>query len=106
MKPISRDDNGHPIPDRGTELFTTRITDLGTTLSEVVLPTDFKEILFHVESGSEVLLVRGTVPGSETARITDAGYTWVVPLTVESDSPIAHISAPSGTCNVSIFAWR
>jgi len=106
MKPVPRDDNGNPLIDRGTELFTYRIAGQGTDLSGVALPVDFKEVMFHVESGTEVLHVRGTVPGSTTARLTTAGYSWTLPVTVSLGAAFAYIAAPTGTVNVSIFAWR
>jgi hypothetical protein len=106
MKPVPRDDNGHALVDRGTELFTKRISDLGTTMSGIALPTDFKEVMFHVEAGDEALHVSGTVPGSSTARLTAAGYSWTVPVIAASGQIVVHVAAPSGTCNLSIFAWR
>lgn len=106
MKPVPRDDNGHLLLDRGTELFTTRLVGVSTSMLDVALPTDYKEIMLHVESGTEMLHVRGTVPGSATARITDSGVSCILPVSVSAESTVAHISAPSGTCNVSIFAWR
>jgi hypothetical protein len=106
MKPVPRDDNGHPLVDRGTELFTYRITEQDTTMSDVTLPTDFKEVMFHVEMGEEVLHVNGTVPGSITARLTSSGFSWTVPVTGKAGSTFAQISAPSDTVNVSLFAWR
>jgi len=106
MKPVPRDDNGHALIDRGTELFTHRISGQDTNLSGVALPTDFKEVMFHVESGTEVLYVRGTVSGSTTARLTAEGHSWTVPVTGASGAVAAYIAAPSGTVNVSVFAWR
>jgi hypothetical protein len=106
MKPVPRDDNGHPLVDRGTELFTYRITGQDTTMTDVTLPTDFKEVMFHIEMGDEVLHVSGTVPGSTVARLTNSGYSWTVPVTGKAGSILAHIAAPSGTVNVSLFAWR
>ncbi|MBI5248433.1 MAG: hypothetical protein HY912_02965 [Desulfomonile tiedjei] len=106
MKPVPRDDNGHPLVDRGTELFTQRIASLGTDMSGLALPIDFKEVMFHVESGPEVLHLSGTVEGSSTARLTVSGFSWTVPVIAASGHTIVHVAAPSGTCNVSIFAWR
>jgi hypothetical protein len=106
MKPVPRDDNGNALIDRGTELFTFRIADQDTNLSAISLATDFKEIMFHVESGTEVLHVQGTVPGSTTARLTADGYSWTLPVTAASGAIAAYIAAPSGTVNVSVFAWR
>jgi hypothetical protein len=106
MKPVPRDDNGHALIGRGTELFTYRITDQDTSFAEVSLPTDFKEIMFHVESGTEVLHVQGTVPDSTVARLTADGYSWTLPVTAASEAVVASIAAPSGTVNVSVFAWR
>ena len=106
MKPVPRDDNGNPLLDRGTELFTYRIAGQGTDLLGVTLPVDFKEVMFHVESGTEVLYVSGTVAGSTTARLTAAGYSWKLPVTAEAGATFANIAAPEGTVNVSIFAWR
>jgi hypothetical protein len=102
MKPVPRDDNGHPLLDRGTELFTTRIADQGTTLTDLSLPVDFKEILFHVESGPEVLHVKGTIE----ARLTQDGFNWVLPIVSFADTLVAQIAAATGTCNISVFAWR
>jgi hypothetical protein len=106
MKPVPRDDNGHPLLDRGTELFTTRIADQGITLTDLSLPVDFKEILFHVESGTEVLHVKGTVEGSATARLTQDGFNWALPIVSFADTAVAQIAAATGTCNISVFAWR
>lgn len=106
MKPVPRDDNGHPLIDRGSELFTWRIAGQDNALSGVALPTDFKEVMFHVESGAEVLHVSGTVPGSTTARLTTAGCSWTLPVTAASGATALSIAAPSGTVNVSVFAWR
>jgi hypothetical protein len=106
MKPIPRDDNGHPMLNRGTELFTSRLVDVDTAMLDLTLPTDFKEVILHVESGTEVLHVNGTVPGSATARITTSGVNWTIPVCASAGGTVAHIAAPSGTCNVSIFAWR
>ncbi len=106
MKPVPRDDNGHPLLDRGTELFTTRIVGQDTTMSPLALPTDCKEVLLHVESGTEILLVSGTIEGSTAARLTDSGFSWAVPITAASGSTIAYLAAATGTCNISIFAWR
>lgn len=106
MKPVPRDDNGHPLIDRGTELFTDRLIGQGTAMSGVALTTDFKELMFHVELGDEVLHVTGTVPGSTTARLTSSGYSWTVPVTSKSGATLAYIAAPSGSVNVSLFAWR
>lgn len=106
MKPVPRDDNGHILNERGTQLYTSRMEGLGATLSGISLPTDFKEILFHIESGDEILLVKGTVDGSTTARLTNAGYSVSFPIAAESGSIAAYLGVPSGTCNVSIFAWR
>jgi hypothetical protein len=106
VKPVPRDDNGHALIDRGTELFTHRISGQGTNPAAVALDTDFKEIMFHVESGEEVLHVSGTVAGSTTARLTKDGYSWTLPLTGSNGGTIAYLAAPSGTVNVSVFAWR
>jgi hypothetical protein len=106
MKPVPRDNNGHPLLDRGTEFFTHRIEDLGTDMSGVSLPVDCKEVMFHVELGSEIIRVSGTIAGSNTARLTSSGHTWTLPITSESGHPLAYLAAPSGTCSVSIFAWR
>jgi hypothetical protein len=106
MKPVPRDDNGHPLLDRGTELFTTRITDQGTVLTDLSLPVDFKEILFHVESGTEVLHVKGTVEGSTAARLTQEGSNWLLPIVSSAGSVVAQIAAATGTSNISVFAWR
>lgn len=106
MKPVPRDDNGHALLDRGSELFTYRFTDLGTDMTEIGFPSDVKEVLFHVESGAEVLHVLGTVGGSTIARITDSGLSWTLPIAVARNAIFASIAAPSGTCNVSILAWR
>ena len=106
MKPVPRDDNGNALIDRGTELFTYRIADQDTNLSEVALPTDFKEVMFHVESGTEVLYVQGTVSGSTTARLTSDGHSWTLPVAAASGATFASIAAPSGTVNISVFAWR
>lgn len=106
MKPVPRDDNGHALVDRGTELYTQRISSLGTDMSSLALPTDFKEVMLHVESGEEVLHLSGTIPGSTTARLTASGFSWIVPVTAASGQAFVNVAAPSGTCNVSIFAWR
>jgi len=105
-KPVPRDDNGHPLLDRGTELFTKRIQELDTNELSLSLPTDFKEIMLHVESGTEVLHVRGTVEGSTTACLTDSGVSWTLPVSAIVESTIAYLAAASGTLNISIFAWR
>jgi hypothetical protein len=106
MKSIPRDDDGHLMSDRGSELFTHRISDQGTEMSGVELPVDLKEVMFHVEIGTEILHVLGTIEGSTAARLTDGGFSWTVPLTANANQTLAYIAAPSGTCNVSIFAWR
>ncbi|MGO9567274.1 MAG: hypothetical protein ACLP5H_07025 [Desulfomonilaceae bacterium] len=106
MKPVPRDDNGHPLLDRGTELFTHRIVGQDTTMSALSLPTDFKELLLHVESGIEILHVCGTVDGSTEARLTDSGISWTLPVSAAGGNTIAHLAAASGTCNISVFAWR
>jgi hypothetical protein len=106
MKPIPRDDNGHPMLNRGTELFTSRLVDVSTSMLDVALPTDFKEVILHVESGTEALHVNGTVNGSSPARITTAGVNLTLPLCAPAGATVARIAAPSDTCNVSVFAWR
>jgi hypothetical protein len=106
VKPVPKDDNGYALIDRGTELFTHRISGLGTEPAPIALATDFKEVMFHMESGEEVLHVRGTVEGSSTAKLTREGYSWTLPLTVSDGAIIAYVAAPSSTVNVSIFAWR
>jgi hypothetical protein len=106
MKPIPRDDNGHPMLNRGTELFTSRLVGVTASLSDLALPTDFKEVVLHVESGTEVLSVNGTVPGSTPATITTSGVNLTIPICASAGSIVAQIAAVSGTCNVSVFAWR
>jgi hypothetical protein len=106
MKPVPRDDNGHLLLDRGTELFTTRITDQGTTLTDLSLPSDFKEILLHLEAGTEVLHVKGTTEGSAAARLTQDGVNWLLPIVSSAGSVVAQIASATGTCNISVFAWR
>jgi hypothetical protein len=73
---------------------------------DLALPTDFKEVMIHVEAGNETLHVSGTVPGSTTARITDSGVSCVLPISASAGSAVARIAAPSGVCDVSVFAWR
>jgi hypothetical protein len=106
MKPIPRDDNGHPMLNRGTELFTTRLVDVSTAMLDLALPTDFKEVILHVESGAEVLHVNGTATGSIPARITASGVNLTIPVCASANAAVARIAAPSDTCNVSVFAWR
>ncbi len=106
MKPVPRDDNGHPLLNRGTELFTTRIADQNSTLTDLSLPVDFKEILLHLESGTEVLHVKGTIEGSTTARLTQDGFNWLLPIVSSAGAVVSQIAAATGTCNISVFAWR
>ncbi len=106
MKSIPRDDDGHLMSDRGSELFTYRIVDQSADMSDVALPVDLKEVMIHVEIGTEILHVLGTIGGSIAARLTDGGFSWTIPVTANANQTLAYIAAPSGTCNVSIFAWR
>jgi hypothetical protein len=106
MKPVPRDDNGHALTGRGSELFTHRISGLGTGMSGIALPIDFKEVMLHVESGDEVLHLTGTIAGSTTARLTASGVSWTVPVTAAAGQTFVRAAAPSGACDVSIFAWR
>jgi hypothetical protein len=93
MKPVPRDDNGHPLLTRGTELFTRRIVGLDTTTLDLSLPTDFKEVLLHVESGNEVLHICGTIDGSSTVRLTDSGVSWTLPISAAAGTIIARLAA-------------
>jgi hypothetical protein len=106
MKPVPLDANGHPLLSRGSELFTYRFQGLGSAFTDVTLPIDIKQALIHVEAGNEVLHVLGSVPGSTEARWTDAGSALSFPVAMEAGSIICTLAIPTGTKNVSVFAWR
>ena len=59
-----------------------------------------------MESGPEVLHVKGTIEGSATARLTQDGFNWVLPIVSFADTVVAQIAAATGTCSISVFAWR
>ncbi len=50
-------------------------------MTDLSLPVDFKEIHLHVESGTEVLHVKGTIEGSNhKPTLTQDGVDWVLLL--------------------------
>jgi hypothetical protein len=106
MKPVALDDNGFALISRGTELFTTRMESVGAFDQDIALPTDFKEILIHVEAGADVLLVTGTVAGSATAHLTDGEVNLKLCIAAEISRTVARIASGSGARSVSIFAIR
>jgi hypothetical protein len=95
-----------PMADRGTELYTTRLAGVTTGGSNISFPVDIKEAIIHIEYGTETALITGTVAGSTAAHLTSLGTNIVLPLVREADAVIANIAAPTGTINVSAFAWR
>jgi hypothetical protein len=107
IKPILRDDNGLPLSDRGTELFTTRYAGIGVAGVSMELPLDVKSVLIHVEGAIEKARIIGAASGSQEARLTSDGISLgEVDIVVEAGKTLATLKAPSDTINVSVFAWR
>lgn len=107
IRPIARDDNGHPLAGHGTETVTRRFTDVDTGGQAVSLGTDVKEALIHIEGAIEVIRFTGSADGSEQIRITQDGTTLGdVPIVKEANGTIITVAAPSGTVNVSVIGWR
>lgn len=107
IKPIARDDNGSPLIDRGTELYTKRYANVNTAGVSIELPLDVKSVLIHVEGSIEGARLVGSALGSEEARLTWDGLSLgEVDVVTEAGKALGAIKAPSGTINVSIFAWR
>jgi hypothetical protein len=107
IKPILRDDNGLPLIDRGTELYTKRYTSVGVSGVSIQPPLDVKSVLIHVEGGLEKARITGQAVGSEEARLTADGVSLgEVDVVIEAGKALATIKAPSGVIDVSVFAWR
>jgi len=107
VQPVLRDDNGLPLTDRGTELFTKRFVGLSTSGLVISVPVDVKEVLLHVEGSSVKAKITGTVPGSEEISWTSDGLTLPpLPLVKAGAESICTVTAPSGTLNISLIAWR
>ncbi|MEW6532936.1 MAG: hypothetical protein AB1473_19050 [Thermodesulfobacteriota bacterium] len=105
--PTVRDDNGNPLIGRGSELFTTRFSDIDTNGQAITMEIDVKGVLVHIEGNTEVARLTGTVAGSEPARFTQDGLTVEhLPLVKQSGETLLTVAAPSGTVNVSVLAWR
>ncbi len=106
-KPVPVDDNGWKLLDRGTDLFTTRVTGIDDTGEDIALSVDYKQIIVHIESGPDIAIVTGTVTDSIAAHITQAGTEFSLPLVKAADQAVFHLAAPTGTTiDISIFAWR
>lgn len=106
LLPVPSDANGNKLPDRGTELFTTRVEGIPTTGTEISLPVDIKEILVQVEGSTTYCTVLGTAPGSVAAKVTDGHWLPTFPLCKTADSLILTLASDSSTIKVSIWAWR
>jgi len=107
ITPIVRDDNGIPLPGRGSETVTRRYTNVDQTPLEVSFWVDVKEVVIHIEGGTEIASITGTVAGSEPVRWTSDGAT-LPPIRVAQppQKTIVLIAAPYGSKNVSVLAWR
>ncbi len=107
IRPTLRDDNGIPLPGRGSQVVTKRFTDVDTAGRAISLPVDVKEVLVHIEGLTEVARFTGTAPGSEQVRLTGDGLSLEdLPLVLEADSTVLTVAAPSGTVHVSVIGWR
>ncbi len=107
IQPILRDDNGHPLFDRGSEIVTKRFTSVDAAGRNIVLDTDVKEVLIHVEGSIEAARLTGTAAGSEQIRLTSDGLTLSdVPIVREANQTIITVAAPSGAVDVSVIGWR
>ncbi len=105
--PTLRDDNGNPLIGRGSEVVTKRFTGVDTVGQAIFLSIDVKEILIHIEGGSETVRLTGTVEGSDEVRITNDGLTLEeVGIVKEAGETIVSVAAPSGTVDVSVIGWR
>jgi len=106
--PVPVDDNENPMFDRGSEVFTDRISGASAVYSGYSPTIDFKEVWFHVESGDPTLYISGTVTGSVRAILTKLGTNFSLPVVHCSGSGAAYgIALPSGTSGyISIIAWR
>jgi hypothetical protein len=103
---IPRDANGHPLLDRGTEMFTDRYPAVDTDGMDIALPVDCKEIIVHVEGGNTIAIITGTVTDSNPASLTDGGSWFTIPLVKDVDQIVCSVAAPTGTIDISVFAWR
>ena len=109
IKPVPMDDNEIPLVDRGSDVFTYRFSGVTNAISGIPnLDLDYKSIMIHVESGSDVLYVSGGVTGSTTAILTDAGISFQFPIVHISGSGTPFgIGVNSGASGfVSVIAWR
>lgn len=106
LTPLPRDANGKPL-SAGTETVTTRVTDVDTNGTAVILPVDVKHVLIHVEGSIEAVRLTGTASGSDQIRITSDGLTLEdVPIAVDANTAIITVAAPAGTIDVSVVGWR
>ncbi len=106
MKAVPLDDNGRGLITRVGELYTTKIINITTTPCDVALPVDVKEVMIHLELGTELLRITGTAPGSTAATLTRDGISWNAPVAAQPDKVICRLTIPAGAANVSVFAWR
>lgn len=107
IQPILRDDNGHPLFDRGSEIVTKRFTSVDAAGQNIVLDTDVKEVLIHVEGSIEAARFTGAAAGSEQIRLTSDGLTLSnVPIVAEANRTIITVAAPTDTIDVSVIGWR
>jgi len=107
IQPVFRDDNGLPLTDKGSELFTKRFVGISTAGLAVSAPVDLKEVVLHIEGSTVKAKITGSVPGSEEISWTSDGVTLPpLPVVKAAGEPICTITAPSETLNVSLIAWR
>ncbi len=107
ITPIIRDDNGVPLPGRGSEIVTRRYANVGQTPIEASFWVDVKEVIIHIEGSNVLATIVGAVPDSEVVYWTSDGAT-LPPLRVAQPAhkTIVSLAVPSGTKSVSLLAWR
>jgi|UniRef100_A0A7C4AQQ8 hypothetical protein len=107
ITPIIRDDNGVPLPGRGSEIVTRRYTNVGQTPIDAAFSVDVKEVIIHIEGANVVAEIVGAVPGSEAVHWTADGVTLPpIRVAMQAHKTIVSIAVPSGSRNVSVLAWR
>lgn len=108
IQPITRDVNGFPLPNHGTETVTRRFVGINSTQTEIKFNSDVKHVILHIEGASEIARMTGASAGSQEIVWTDDGVT-IPSLSVVRlpNMTVVKISAPIGeTINVSAIGWR
>lgn len=107
VQPVLRDDNGLPLIGRGSEIFTKRFVGISTAGLAISASVDVKEAVLHIEGSTVKAKITGGVPGSEEISWTSDGLTLpALPVVKAAGESILTLTAPSGTLNVSLIAWR